>query len=223
MMRSDRERADEPMGCLLAVLRLFGLAPKSSVMRRLPYRLRDDFLSAAERSFYQALIRAVDSRGVVFAKVRLADVLFVAESQERTTHQNRINQKHIDFLICSPDTLKPLCAVELDDASHGRADRKERDAFVDSACAAAGLAILHIPAQYAYDVDALRQHVDRLLTAATAPDADDSRSQNGNGGAPRCPKCGTAMVVRTATRGRHAGQQFYGCPNYPQCQEIKAL
>lgn len=35
-----------------------------------------------------------------------------------------------------------------------------------------------------------------------------------------CPKCGVPMVRRTATRGTHAGQEFYGCPNYPRCREI---
>ena len=35
-----------------------------------------------------------------------------------------------------------------------------------------------------------------------------------------CPKCGAEMVLRTATKGRGAGQQFWGCSNYskfPRC------
>ena len=32
-----------------------------------------------------------------------------------------------------------------------------------------------------------------------------------------CPKCESQMVVRTAKRGAKAGQQFWGCPNYPRC------
>lgn len=34
----------------------------------------------------------------------------------------------------------------------------------------------------------------------------------------RCPWCGRALVVRTARRGKYAGQQFYGCSNYPACR-----
>jgi hypothetical protein len=37
---------------------------------------------------------------------------------------------------------------------------------------------------------------------------------------PNCPTCGTPMVLRTAQRGAMAGQQFYGCRNYPQCRAI---
>jgi hypothetical protein len=35
-----------------------------------------------------------------------------------------------------------------------------------------------------------------------------------------CPKCGVPMVRRKAVRGKNAGNEFYGCPNYPHCHEI---
>ncbi|MGB4027578.1 MAG: topoisomerase DNA-binding C4 zinc finger domain-containing protein [Acetomicrobium sp.] len=36
----------------------------------------------------------------------------------------------------------------------------------------------------------------------------------------RCPKSGIPMVLRKAVRGKNAGSEFYGCPNYPKCKEI---
>ena len=33
-----------------------------------------------------------------------------------------------------------------------------------------------------------------------------------------CPKCGKAMLLRTAHKGRHAGSQFWGCSGYPECK-----
>jgi restriction system protein len=38
--------------------------------------------------------------------------------------------------------------------------------------------------------------------------------------APDCPKCGSAMVKRTAKKGSNAGNTFWGCTNYPQCRGI---
>ncbi len=32
-----------------------------------------------------------------------------------------------------------------------------------------------------------------------------------------CPKCEAEMVLRTATKGRGAGQQFWGFSRYPKC------
>lgn len=38
-----------------------------------------------------------------------------------------------------------------------------------------------------------------------------------------CPRCGKNMVLRTAKKGANAGQQFYGCSNYPQCRYIEKI
>lgn len=35
-----------------------------------------------------------------------------------------------------------------------------------------------------------------------------------------CPKCGSAMIRRTAKRGANAGNKFWGCSSYPKCREI---
>jgi predicted RNA-binding Zn-ribbon protein involved in translation (DUF1610 family) len=35
-----------------------------------------------------------------------------------------------------------------------------------------------------------------------------------------CPKCGSALVVRTAKSGINAGSQFYGCSKFPRCRYI---
>ncbi len=36
-----------------------------------------------------------------------------------------------------------------------------------------------------------------------------------------CPKCGAQLVLRTARKGVHTGNSFYGCTNYPKCRFIK--
>jgi restriction system protein len=33
-----------------------------------------------------------------------------------------------------------------------------------------------------------------------------------------CPRCGADMVLRTAKRGAHSGQQFWGCADFPTCR-----
>lgn len=33
-----------------------------------------------------------------------------------------------------------------------------------------------------------------------------------------CPRCGAGLVLRTAKKGPNAGNQFYGCTNYPKCR-----
>ncbi len=36
----------------------------------------------------------------------------------------------------------------------------------------------------------------------------------------QCPQCGAEMVLRTARRGANAGNQFWGCSNYPKCRQV---
>ena len=36
--------------------------------------------------------------------------------------------------------------------------------------------------------------------------------------APSCPRCHSPMVKRTAKKGRHAGDEFWGCPKFPNCR-----
>ncbi|PYG04531.1 MULTISPECIES: nuclease-related domain-containing protein [unclassified Thioalkalivibrio] len=56
-----------------------------------------------------------------------------------------------------------------------------------------------------------RAHVEGLRERHAAP------------AAPGCPKCGSAMVKRKARKGASAGQQFWGCSQYPACRGIRAL
>ena len=37
---------------------------------------------------------------------------------------------------------------------------------------------------------------------------------------PACPKCGKPMTLRTAQKGKQAGNQFWGCSGYPECKGL---
>ncbi|NLC42969.1 MAG: helicase [Clostridiales bacterium] len=38
-----------------------------------------------------------------------------------------------------------------------------------------------------------------------------------------CPKCGALMVRRKAGKGRNAGNEFFGCSNFPKCRGILSV
>ena len=160
-------RKQEPQGCLFVILKLLGLAPTTdSAAVQLPYQRKDYLLTKAERSFFGVLQNAVGNRYLIFAKVRLADLVFLPRGTDKwQSHFNRIQSKHIDFVLCDHDVVRPLVAIELDDSSHNRTARQDRDAFVDSALAAAGLPILHVPARASYNVQELANAIEQELQA----------------------------------------------------------
>ena len=214
------ESMSENPGCLGAIFQLIFGTPARQDAASLPYRLRDDFMSAAERSFYRVLVSAVGDRAVVFSKVNLADVFYVTQPNENQAYRNKIDRKHVDFLLVDPRTLRPIVGVELDDRSHQRADRVARDEFVDSVFATAKLPLIHVPAQASYSVTALSASLAPHLglSAVVEPARPPVPAE-----VPTCPKCGVIMVMRTASRGPDAGKRFLGCPNYPQCRQTMQI
>ena len=38
-----------------------------------------------------------------------------------------------------------------------------------------------------------------------------------------CPRCGGNLILRTARKGENAGNQFYGCSNFPKCRYVENL
>ena len=207
----------------------------------LPFKLRDDFLSPAEVSFYQVLRAAVGDRALVFTKVNLADLFFVATGDHRQNRAlaNRVDRKHVDFLVCDPKSVRPIVALELDDQSHKRADRKTRDDLMAGVFAAGGLPLLRVPVKTGYaplEIQLLLNPFLKSVTpaavkvAAPMPTAPVENVKTGatatgttSASSPACPKCGAAMLLRTAKAGANVGGKFWGCPNFPRCRTVLSL
>ena len=119
----------------------------------LGFAKREPLFTPAERSFLGALEQALDGSYRVFGKVRLGDIVRPAKglsNSKRATAHNKINQKHVDFVVCSVSDLAVVGAVELDDKSHERDDRSSRDQFVDRALADAKIPVIHFSAKKGY-------------------------------------------------------------------------
>lgn len=154
---------------VLAIAMRF-VAAALKTRRRSPtpaYDLVPSLLTPAERSFYGVLLGTVQGRLTIFAKVRLADVLKPAAKGQVAL--NRVIQKHLDFVLCSPPDLRPVLAIELDDSSHGRADRRTRDNFLNAACASAGFPLVRIPARRGYTAADIQPVLKVLRQVVSAP------------------------------------------------------
>ena len=193
---------------------------------KFPYRLRDDFLSPAERNFMRVLRAATSEWAMIAPKVSLGDLFYpqTSDGSQYLVSRNKIDRKHVDFLLYDPQTLRPLLGIELDDKSHQRKDHQERDCFKNGVFSATGLPLARVPVRHSYQVFKLNQFLQKK--AGLSPDEVDSEAQSTTDvivavDEPICPKCGTKMVLRTATRGSNKGNQFWGCTDYPRCKGIR--
>jgi hypothetical protein len=152
-------------GCLGQFLAMLLGRRDGAARAKMPYRRIESLLTPAERSFYGALQQALAGRAVIVAiKVRLADLVAIEKGAEgRQGWLNRVTGKHVDFVICRSDTTGPILAIELDDKSHSRAERVDRDTFLDGCLAAAGLPLVRVAAARAYSVVELKAAIGRHL------------------------------------------------------------
>ncbi|WP_069651001.1 DUF2726 domain-containing protein [Caloranaerobacter ferrireducens] len=137
---------------------------ENNVSIKLPYKSKKHLLSKAEYNFYKTLTLAIKEKNLyICPKVRLADILYVDKTEKRQLYWNKINSKHIDFLICESETLKPVLAIELDDSTHNKSERIERDEFLNNVFKSTNLPLLRIKVGYGYKVNELKNKIEEIL------------------------------------------------------------
>lgn len=189
----------------------------------MPYRLRDDFLSTAEHSFYLVLKSMMGNYFTICPKVSLTDIFYVTNPDRNIRAYNRINRKHVDFLICDADTMKPRFGIELDDKSHSRKDRMDRDEFVEDLYETAGLPLVRIPVRPTYNTNELGVLFKEALIKTKIPAPDSAASVVSTGsttGNPQTKSVATPMPEpvegRPVTEQNQANGQPPVCPKCGQ-------
>ncbi|MCT4686851.1 DUF2726 domain-containing protein [Vallitalea sp.] len=126
----------------------------------------NSLLSKAEFSFYKILYNiCLELDVTLFTKVRVADIIKVGKIENRQTYFNKIKSKHVDFVLCNTQTLKPIICIELDDKSHNNNDRNNRDKFMDEIIGIAGFKSLHIKCSYSYNRQLLKEKIQNELNS----------------------------------------------------------
>jgi hypothetical protein len=147
----------------VALLLVVAWWSRSLFPQRLPYFAKEFLLSKGEQAFYRVLMHAVPPGMGISMKARLGDIIGCTAAGWKAGFGAKISQKHVDFVIIDPVTTAILLVIELDDKTHELQDRRARDVFVDDALAAAGVAILRVPAAKEYDLEQLRDQLEHLL------------------------------------------------------------
>lgn len=80
---------------------------------------------------------------IICPKVRLLDIIVPREDKKnRKALLWKVQSKHVDFVICD-ENMHIKAILELDDSSHDRQDRIERDHFVDEILTSVGYKVIH--------------------------------------------------------------------------------
>lgn len=139
------------LGVIVIVCIALEFAIKKNKKEEYPYKVRN-LLTPGELAFYNILITQIPPSFLIFAKVRLWDIIDVTVKQNAAQYTNKIRSKHVDFVL-TDKAGAPKIVIELDDKSHNFKNRKERDEFVNKALAAANINIIHIKATASYSTN----------------------------------------------------------------------
>ena len=186
----------------------------------LPYRLRENFLSTPEIALYRALQRMAGDRYVICPKVALTDLFTIVRPNENVHFYNKIFRKHVDFLLCDPQTMKPAMGVEIVKPV-AKTETRASDQFMEDIFLAEGLPLVHIPLNERYETADL-VHLFQFAVAK-AKEADRVIRRAGSDSAPACPVCGKMMALRNNWEGSKSGKKYYGCIDSPHCPGVVAI
>lgn len=146
--------------------------PSRTPLPGLPYRQVESLLTQTEREFARILEIATQRRYRILVKVRLCDVFDVTIPEGKKNPEwwrafNRISNRPFDFLLVDPKTWKPLVTIELDDKSHYRYVRHERDFWVNEICEEAQLPLLRIAVRRSWVIEDIRRMIQSALSLVT--------------------------------------------------------
>ena len=184
---------------------------------RLPYRLRETFLSTPELALMRVLQNMVRGHYVICPKVALNDVFYIVRPNENVHFFNKFFRKHVDFLLCEPDTLQPAFGIEIVKPI-ARNETREADQFMENLFLSAGLPLVHIPSSTHYSEDDLAELF--KLAIMKVKETNPLRASTDADSIPMCPVCGRMMVLRIHRNGSEKGKKYYGCMDSPKCNGV---
>ena len=106
---------------------------KAYSKENLNFLKKDSVCTKAEIKLYDILSNQIQNmypnQYIVLPQVSLYEI--VKMPKFNWSNFWRIKSKCIDFVICKKETLKPIYAVELQDDSHKKRERKKRDTLLE--------------------------------------------------------------------------------------------
>ena len=115
---------------------------ESTEIKKSTYRYfaKNTIMTERENKFFKQLNEILGNKWFIIPQVHLSALLnHKVKGQNWKAAFRHINGKSVDFVLLSKETLRPICAIELDDSTHNYKNRVERDAEVERIFAEAKL------------------------------------------------------------------------------------
>ncbi len=128
--------------------------------------LKKKLLTGNELKCFHAVNHCIDADQNISCKVRLTDLIEPEKRLKKSEwHKqfNRIKSKHIDFVITDKNTMNTIIAIELDDSSHRRNGRRDRDDFINACLKSANIRLLRLNSYKTYMPERIKPKILEII------------------------------------------------------------
>lgn len=96
------------------------------------YYAKSYVMTSRENECFKILNEIFSSKWFVVPQVHLSALLdYRVKGQNWNAAFRHINGKSVDFVLIGKESYKVICAIELDDSTHNKPERKERDVEIE--------------------------------------------------------------------------------------------
>jgi hypothetical protein len=109
------------------------------------YKAKKFLMTRNEREVYKNLEKITKNKYYIFPQIHISEIIdHKIEGQNWKAALSKIQRKSVDYVLCDKETLGIVYVVELDDRTHEREDRVERDIEVEKIFTNAGVKLVRI-------------------------------------------------------------------------------
>ncbi len=124
------------------------------------YEAKKTLIIKSEQGFFEVIKASLPENYYVFPQINLATII---KKTDDSRYHNELF-RNVDFLI-TDNNYKPLIVVEINDPSHLRSDRRERDEKVQKICEEAGISLIKFWTDFGINPDYIKNKINETLNS----------------------------------------------------------
>jgi len=185
------------------------------------YEKNFSILSAMERSFLKVLEPMLGDKYLIYAKVRLVDIIKIRPKPDHELSAEtmaKINNTTVSFVLCNTWDHSIAGIIDLANKTRTTSDDDMPDDFIDNAALEAELPLVRVPSRLQYNPEDISDILAKKIELPKEPADHANANKYGD-----CPSCGEPLTLLKAKHGENIGKYFLGCSNYPECKYLSML
>lgn len=133
------------------------------------YKAKRYIISMNELNFFKELQKLIESMDLtLLTQVSLYSLVETKFKKYNFEEFNKIRSKSIDFVVADKKSCRARLCIELDDTTHNKKSRIERDNFINELFETIGIKLIRIKVKenYEEDIENIKQEIIDIMASS---------------------------------------------------------